>query len=182
MELTIHIEGITPLLMHSPLGMKSSGEAPNINRKNIPTPEEEAEAATYRLPSGQFYLPGEAFRACLAGGAKGQKIGKAFATNLVKGTVFMLSDTVPLYDPTTGEALTEYEIDMRRARVQKQGIVRARPKLAKWGAAPTFDYDHTAISAEHIKTLFALGGERVGVGDYRPECSGPFGRFHLTDA
>lgn len=175
---TIHIEveGVTALLMHNPSGMRPVEKA--IGRKTIPTPEDEAEAGCYRLPSGQFYLPTFAFRACLVSGAKNMRLGKTAATAVIKGSVFPATETTALWSPT-GDPLEKFEIDMRRAMVQRQGIVRCRPKLAEWAASVEFEYDDDFVAEDHIREFLSIGGRVCGVGDYRPEKSGPFGRFKL---
>lgn len=183
MELTFRIEGITPLLMNSPAGMLAPREQ-NVGRKVNPTPEEDAELSAYRLPSQQFYLPSSAFRACLLAAAKGRRIGKVAATTVIKGAVFVVTENTPIYNPDDGTPATEYEIDVRRAVIPtgKQAIPRARPKVAKWGAEVILDIDTEFVTEENIRQLFAIGGRTIGVGSYRPEKSGPFGRFRLVES
>jgi hypothetical protein len=175
--ITIHVEGISALLLHNPAGMRPSEQ--QLGRKTIPTPEDEAEAGTYRLPNGQLYLPTPAFRSCLVSAGKGRRFGKTAATTIIKGAVFPSDEVTPLITPD-GDPLHDYEIDMRRAVIQRAAVVRCRPKLPKWAADVHFDVDEEFISDTQVRELFAIGGRVVGVGDYRPEKAGPFGRFTVA--
>jgi hypothetical protein len=174
------ITGVTPLLLHSPQGMMDP-EPATATAKRKPTPTDEAEKAAYRLPSGQLYLPGSSFRGAMVDGVKGRRFSgsKVGANTLLKGTVFVpLSDEFyPLYHPETLEPLHDYEIDSRTAVVQRARILRNRPKLMQWGCRAVFEYDEEIIRPENLLEALSLGGRTVGVGDYRPSCSGPFGRF-----
>lgn len=179
--ITITVDGLTPLLMHNPAGMSSTaGPGLSAKGKDIPTPEAEAEAGTYRLPDGALALPSFAFRGALLSAAKGRKIGKNFATSLVKGSVFVTSELTPI-NHTDGTPLKEYEIDMRRAMIGKAGITRCRPKVDPWSADVEFEVDEDFISDEHVHELMVIAGRTIGVGDFRPEKSGPFGRFTVRD-
>lgn len=178
--ITINVEGTSPLLLHNPAGMGGGNTGLSAKGKNIPTPEAEAEAGAYRLPAkkgdGQLCIPSFAFRGAMLSAAKGRKMGKDFATTLVKGSVFVTAEFTPLTTPD-GDPLHEYVIDARRARVGTAGITRCRPKLEKWAAAVEFEVDQDFLAEENCRELLAIGGRTVGVGDFRPEKSGPFGRF-----
>jgi hypothetical protein len=43
------------------------------------------------------------------------------------------------------------------------------------------EYDEDNISASSIASLLSRAGMSVGVGEWRPEKSGDFGRFKLSD-
>lgn len=179
--ITITVDGITPVLLHNPAGMSTGGETSvSAKGKSIPTPEVEAEHGTYRLPDGSLCIPSFAFRGALLSAAKGRKVGKSFATTLVKGSVFVTSEMTQLLDPD-GNPIKDYEIDMRRAMVGNAGITRCRPKIDPWSADVTFEYDDDFIHEDHIYELMDIAGRTVGVGDFRPEKSGPFGRFVVRD-
>lgn len=169
----IEVESIRPVLMNNPAGMRAPSD--KLGKKNIPTAEVEAEAAVYRNAVGHLYLPSEAFRSCLVGAAKGRRLGKTAATTIVKGSVFAADEqTVLMWDD---EPVKDYEIDTRRAVVQRNGVTRSRAKVPQWRATVRFEVDTDFISDKQVRELLEIGGRTVGVGDYRPERSGPFGRF-----
>jgi hypothetical protein len=56
-------------------------------------------------------------------------------------------------------------------------VVRARPRFERWSAHLEVIYDPELIEPDLIVQVMADAGRRIGVGDYRPEKSGWFGRF-----
>jgi len=177
----VTIEGTSPLLMNNPASMGNGGGDGTPQAKRKYSAETDAEASAYRDEDGTLYLPTTAFRGCLLSAAKGRKFGKTFATTVVKGAVSAATETTPIIHPETGEILRDYVIDTRRAMVGKQGIARSRPKMKAWGAVVEFEYDPDFISTESIESLMTIGGKTIGVGAFRPEKAGPFGRFTVVD-
>lgn len=172
------VTGTHPLLMHSPKGM--GGAAAGLGQKRIPSPADEAEAATYRLPDGQLYLPAIAFRSAILNASKGRRIGRFAAKGVLSSSLFVTDEHVPLTD-AKGEPLSGFEIDVRRCVVQRQGVMRARPKIDEWCGELALEFDPDFLKVDWITEIFALAGRTVGVGDYRPERSGPFGRFTVEE-
>lgn len=170
------IVGRSPLLQCNPSGMKPQ----KAGRKKIPSPEEEAEKGTYRLDNGQLYLKAEALRNSCVEGGKGLRLGKESCKGILRSTVFETEETCLLADPDTGIPITDYEIDTRRAVVQRQGILRSRPMIQNWATEIELEYDEDFISPEAIRDYFEIAGRRVGVGDYRPQRGGHFGRYTVT--
>lgn len=60
--------------------------------------------------------------------------------------------------------------------------LRYRGEFAPWSTALTVKFNANLLSAEQVVNLFQTGGFAVGVGDWRPERDGPFGRFHVGGA
>lgn len=182
-ESTFKLTGYTPLLMHNPAQMRQGGGA---KTKRIPTPEEEAEAGLYADMKGLLYLKFIAIRNCCLKGGRNYKVGKMTVGMFLGGCILNEDLDAPCYleNAKTGAPLTknDYEIDTRRAVVQKQGILRSRPKIRDWAARATFRVDTSQIGTpQELDTLILeclnRGGQFIGIGDYRPERTGPFGRF-----
>jgi len=174
----ITVVGTSPLLQHNPAGM-ARGDDASAKKKTIPTPEAEAEAGCYRDDQGNLFLPTPAFRSALVGAAKGRRLGKTAATTIVKGATFAATERTTLIDPIGGKPLTDYDIDTRRAVVQRQAVLRSRPRLENWQAVVELEYDEEFIVESTLVELMEIAGRIIGVGDYRPEKSGPFGRFDV---
>ena len=173
--MTLKITGTKPLLQNNPAGALNRGET-TIKVKKIPTAEEEAERGAYKNDDGTLYHPAQAFRSAILGAAKGRKIGKAFATTVVKGSVFVTHDRADLYDPETGEALSDYEIDERSVVIQRNRVLRARPLHKKWACDIEVEYNDEFITGDQVQFMLSLAGESIGIGDYRPL----FGRFKVS--
>lgn len=163
------------LLMHSALSMLTN-RSKTKKVKEIPSPEEEAEASAYRLPNnGGLYIPSEAFYGSLVRSAAAYRIGRQSATALVAGTVKVRPMQIPL-------GTNEYEIDLRPAVVQRQRIIRARPLLKSWAVKFGIIFDPTfGITSEKLHQMLVEAGRRIGVLDFRPQHRGPFGTFLVDE-
>lgn len=60
--------------------------------------------------------------------------------------------------------------------------LRYRGQFDKWGAKVKVQINTAVISAEQVVALFNLAGFAVGVGEWRPERDGLFGRFRVASA
>jgi hypothetical protein len=170
----IKITGIFPLLTHNPQSMIRD---PKVKNKKLPTIEEEAESGVYRNEKGNICIPSCSFRASLLNGLKNKKIGKSSAISVFQAAVFNIDEFSVLIDPQTGKPLKKYTIDSRRAVVQRQGIIRNRPRFEKWGCYLILQIDEDVVSPEIVVENLNNAGMICGVGDFRIEKRGPFGRF-----
>lgn len=176
-----HVVGESPILMHSTKGMVRQPDKPAVTTgKKIPSAKDEAEMNAYRDDSGTLYIPCIAFRQALVSAGKNRKIGKQFATTLLKGSVMDRDRRSPLVHPATGEIIAEYEIDQRSVVISSARVMRARPRIEFWAAEVPLDYDEDQIDPDIIEQFLKQAGIRVGVLDYRVEKGGWFGRFAVT--
>lgn len=58
--------------------------------------------------------------------------------------------------------------------------LRYRGEFDPWRTELHVKYNTAVLSAEQVVNLFQTGGFACGVGDWRPERDGPFGRFHVA--
>lgn len=169
--ITVKITGLSPLLMHAyPLVPIES-----LEKK---TPEVQAEHAAYRIPegvdhAGELFIPSTALQRALVGGAAYSK-GKGRASLQKPAAACLLVEDIYLLLNQT-----KYEIDARPVVIPatKGRIVRYRPRLDKWEAAFTLNYDDSLLSAKQVRQIVDDTGRNVGLLDFRPEKKGPFGRF-----
>lgn len=179
---TFKITGESPLLLHSTKGMLSQGDGGGLKTKQIPLPKDEAELGAYRLANGNLYLLAVGFRGSIinkGGGASGRRIGKGTANSHCSAGL-MINDKYAecaLYHPETGKPLKNYEIDTRPAVVQRARVMRSRPRLNEWACDVTFDIDTDFITVQQVLELLNISGRMAGVGDYRPQCKGWFGKY-----
>lgn len=71
---------------------------------------------------------------------------------------------------------------MREDPVRLDGKVadlRYRAGFPEWSTTLRVQYHESGISLEQLLNLFQLAGYGPGIGDWRPEKDGCFGRFHL---
>lgn len=57
---------------------------------------------------------------------------------------------------------------------------RFRGEFDPWGAILSVQFNANVLSEEQVVSLFEAGGFGVGIGDWRPERDGVYGRFHVA--
>tara|TARA_Y100000310_G_scaffold200196_1_gene200215 strand:+ start:4336 stop:4974 length:639 start_codon:yes stop_codon:yes gene_type:complete len=180
--LRVVLQGRTPLIMHNPGSMRPvTGNA--TRGKVIPLPEDEAKAARY-TDNGFLVFPTVGIREAMLEGAKVYRVQRRSARNYVSASVLMFEEWASLLDPKTNEPWKEdeYEIDVRRCVVQRQGVMRARARVDKWLAVAHFMYyDYPTCNLTLVRNALAEGGRSAGLGDYRINRSGWFGSFVVQD-
>jgi hypothetical protein len=158
------------LLLHNPAGMGQS----NGGKKVIPTPEQEAKQGCYFMEDGEtLAIPGWNLFRSLVKAAGAFKDGKISMSKVVAGGVTVEPAMLSFGTKT-------YAIDTRRAVVQRNGILRSRPLLKEWVLDFELLVNEEDVSAKAFPTLRAIcedAGRRVGLGDFRVEKNGPFGKF-----
>jgi hypothetical protein len=158
------------LLLHNPAGMGAS----NGGKKVIPTSEQEAKTACYHMEDGEtLAIPGWNLSRSLVQAAKAFKDGKVSMSKIVAGGVAVEPAMLSF-------GTKKYAIDTRRAVVQRQGILRSRPLLKDWTLEFDLLVNEEDVSAKAFPILRAIvedAGRRVGLGDFRVEKNGPFGKF-----
>ncbi len=191
---SFRIEGISPLLMHSPKAMRSAASSNGASRgsasKQIDPPEIEARKALYSLPNGRLYIGSDAVRnACLTASRDFRdesRRGRASFFKRFSAAVFAAEPEYLLERPD-GTPITdaegEWEVDIRRVMVQRNGVLRARPSISPWAATIRFEVDTDIIPTSAMRVLVEIlnaAGRYPGLYDYRPEQGGSFGRFGVA--
>ena len=171
------------ILVNNPAGMRATGELEDGKKKVRSTvqhsPDEDAATSAYwTADRSSLAFPAMNFWAGMKAAAKGYKspIAKKLALPpLIAGDVEITPDMIPF-------GTTEYQIDMRRAVVQRNGIIRSRAWLPIWKLTFTVSWETQFLGDkdgwlwENLEVL----GTRVGIGDFRPQRGGPFGRFKVV--
>lgn len=172
--IVLRLVGISPLLMNNPaaMGLPSTKD-----------PKEDAVARAYRLPDRRLAFPAGACRASICNGGAGHKMGRtAMNTVLFQKT---LVDEVLRPLEREGESITDYTVDARRCVVQRAGILRGRPMIetpwsiavtVMWDIDASYESEHAAFAKSIIESA-TRAGRSIGIGDYRPQHRGSFGRF-----
>jgi hypothetical protein len=85
----------------------------------------------------------------------------------------------PFKGTATPEALWESGqfSDRRNVKIQRNSIMRVRPRFNKWASRFALDIDDEICDPADVKHWLETAGARIGVGDYRPM----FGRFEVVE-
>lgn len=172
--------GKTPLLMHNPSGSMFARSAA-VGRKTIPTPEEEADASTYRLPNQDLCVPAVAIRNAILAGCTGLRLNRRSATPIISGALLPSDLMFPLVT-SDSDPIREYVVDTQRAVVQRQGIMRSRARIDPvWVVVFSFNLNSSLATSETIVSIVSdallVAGQSIGILDYRPQKKGWYGTF-----
>ena len=173
-QIEVTIKGTTPLLVHRfPM---AGADEPSKKRTGVPDWQAEAEIALYKDENGTLYEPASHIEASLQNAAKSFKIaGKRGATygKLVGATLEVYPDAIP-------HKITEYVIDSRPVVIQRARIIRYRPRFDEWELDFTLRLLDEQLKIDVVKEILDQAGLYVGIGDYRPQRGGKFGKFMVT--
>jgi hypothetical protein len=152
-------------------------------RQERGTTRERAEQAAYRQADETLYAPSTwFFRSMIEVGAyRKQRGSRKSLKYIVPAAVVVTTDIIPLLG-MDGSPLKEFEVDARPVVIPstKGRIMCYRPRIEVWQAEIPIEVDTTILGVEDIHQLLEDAGRRQGVGDFRPEKKGPFGRFQIT--
>jgi len=119
-----------------------------------------------------FGFPSVGFKSCAVSACRfvdGAKMTEA------RGAFHIEGELIPI-ECETGPIMRE---DMTRIGMGVADI-RFRPEFRKWSVTFEVVYNASAVSPEQIINYFNIGGFGVGVGEWRPEKDGQWGRFHVA--
>lgn len=184
MNYQVKIKGVTPYMQNRMDDQKL--EQWEKNRKHIIERPEvahedvvRAEYHCYRNQGGKCYIPADHLRMSFVngGGYLKSKVGtKTKSMKSIIAAMFIVSPEEIL--------LPDYDVIDKRSAVNrniKARIITVRPKWSTWNAEFTLEIGEKTITKETIVELITTTGNYVGIGSYRPECNGSFGRFELTE-
>ena len=179
------ITGVSPLILHNgqlanPLNYYAK-EMKKISGKKNKTDADMEELARYEwhgslyLSDGKVCIPGEMIEAHLIEAAKKQRKGQQTKAGLFCDGMFQLD-----YDgPSDLDALWQDESFRLTAgvKIQRNRVMRTRPIFPKWTLAVEVLYNPSQLNLDEIGEFFRIGGELIGLGDWRPR----FGRYVIEE-
>jgi len=175
------LKSLSPLLMHNPAAMALSTR----EQKNH---EKCAKVAAYWDVDGDLCFPTVAFRKALFQATRGKKIGRvSLHTFLLPVVLTGEAEWMKLLD-SRGKPLRTYEVYVVTVVVIKARVPRARPRIESWQGILNLLIDHDCLpdvddDAARLADITANlndAGQKIGVGDWRIEKGGQFGRFTAT--
>jgi hypothetical protein len=171
----VQISGISPLLINR-FHEDAQAEATSgvhSRARDPQTPEEDAQSRLYVLPDGTHYFPAENLRQSMITAAGRHKIGRRSASTDAAAALSVEPDAMTL--------IGDWHVDSRAVVIPatKGRLLRHRPMFDKW----TVHFNILVVSSMFDVTLARRvlddAGLFVGIGDFRPQKKGPFGRFQV---
>lgn len=188
--ITLKFIGNASLLMHSersvdPLdaGTKALKKLTAVKKKTDEMHEQiaraEWELGMYFDPEMGPKMPTANIIAAIAKGGVHNRLGKDLKRAILPAVEFVRLDYKGQRD-LVGMWKSQNFRDRRSVGVGPKRVMRTRPKFAPpWSFTCELMFDTTVIDAEALIDSARLAGRLVGIGDYRPDCGGPFGRFDV---
>lgn len=181
----VGIKGITPILMNrftEDGEVKVSSGTSTVHIGKTGTPREQAEPKAYKDKDGELYIPGPNIFSCLIGAGKFHKVGKSKVTTLKTSLVPAGISVREIICPVKNTNGSDWEVDTRSVVNPSTGGRRIchRPRLDDWELEFTLEIDTEMFSPEFVRILVNDAGRKIGLGDYRPERKGPFGKFSIV--
>ena len=198
LQYLIEIVGRSPIIMHSSAGLLTgtpiSREIAEIAAKKGKnrTVTDDARLAELETRRSIWWsdrkeapvIPAGAIRSCIETAARTLKQGP-----LVRRGMVVNDDATFVYDADRyGRTLEELGRNCQFQNpvvVSRARIIRTRALFEDWSAKFELAVDKSLIDAIHLADWLEIAGARIGLGDWRPDKSGFYGRFGLvsiTDA
>ena len=192
MRYEITINGTSPLIMHNGAAGLDTRSPANIEKSQIAkkrgsirteTDDErlrqlECLTSLWLNGEGAPTVPEAAVRAVIENAARKLKQGPQVREGLIVEKV-----TAFEYDRTLGETAEQLSETVQFTTgvvVQRSRILRTRAKFDAWSVTFNVEVDDELVDADQLATWLDIGGRRVGLGDWRPEKSGHYGRFETV--
>jgi hypothetical protein len=174
-KIKVTIEGVTPLLFNRFRDVQIEGKS---KKRTGAMAEAEIEDKLYQDEEGKTLLPSVYLKNCITEASKQFKIvgkGKSTYSKLVASTIDIQPFMIDL-------KATKYEIfrisavnPMTRGRMMTE-----RPRYNKWSASFEIVVNDPAVPVSVINEILEHAGKYVGIGDWRPQTKGMFGKFMIT--
>jgi hypothetical protein len=172
--ITVTVEGLSPLICHAwsdkarKMMLDKQTKRASTGRE-AKDPEADYQASLYPIDEDTYGFPASAFKNAMvrAGTYADEKM------TFLRGAFYVTGDLVRI------DGKPRPREDMVRVARGKADI-RYRGEFPEWRASITIQFNARAISAEQVVNLLSIAGFSVGVGDWRPERDGSYGRFKVV--
>ena len=178
--LTTKIRGVSPFIQHkwsekAVQMMKDKHAGVRVKNREIRDPEQEFRDAAYVCEDVRFGFTAGGIKACLIGAAH-KDIG--LEKTLLRKSLFIIPD-----DPINNLIALETDDPLMREDTVRVGAgstdLRYRPEFRNWSMILNFEFDAQALTQPTILNLVQRAGFGVGLGEWRPEKGGEYGRFEV---
>lgn len=184
MKINISIEGTTALICNkfhdAAAESASSGTRTSSAAADKGTPLERAELKLYRGLDGLPMIPQPNLLRCLVDGGRFHKAGRAQVTTAKSSILYACLDIEGAEIKI--QHREPWRVDTRAVRIPSTGgrILTHRPMFDDWKLSFVAELDDRIVGVKVLRDIIDDAGRRVGLGDFRPACKGPYGKFVVT--
>jgi len=191
---TITLRGIRPLIMHngaagidrrSPANLEKADIARKRGSNRTEADDErlrelECQTSIWYDYNGVPTIPAAAIRATIETAARklkqGPQVREGMAITEIKAFDYDRSTL-----GTTVEELGKNAQFTVPVVVQRNRLERTRAKFDEWSVALLLEADDELVDQQQLESWLDIAGRRIGLGDWRPEKSGDYGRFVVDE-
>lgn len=185
MEIFITIQGKTPLLCNKFTDAAQLAASGTTSRSAISSnnqkPREIAESKLYLDNDGNPCIPQPNMFRCIIDAGKYFKAGKSKVTTIK-------SSIIPSCVDLAGVSYViihsqPWDVDTRPVRIPATGgrILAHRPCFHDWELSFEAELDTDIMNESLFRDILDKAGKAIGLGDFRPDCKGPFGKFVVIE-
>ena len=178
------IQGTTPLLCNrftdaAQMAATSGNRIAAVGDKG--TPQEQAEVRLYIGKDGKPTIPQQNLFRCRIDAGTIFKAGKSKITTQKTSMIPACVEIEGLELPIIHKE--PWAVDTRPVRIPATGgrILCHRPCFNDWQLSFTLGVDTELLSVKLMREIVDAAGKRIGLGDFRPACKGPFGKFVVVE-
>lgn len=178
-RVTMRIRGISPLIQHNWSQkalqmMRDKHAGKKTKNREVRDPEAEGREAMYLTENGKPGISAMAIKSSVITAAH-KDIG--VEKTLVKKAAFLICNDAGL---VLEMDCSEPEIKEDPVRVGMGSTdLRYRPYYQRWSVDLTWELDAELLQVDDLLNLVDRAGFGVGVGEWRPEKGGEYGRFEV---
>ena len=176
----VTIRGLPPgLLMNSKRLMEADRDKPGKKGVRRP-PEEEAELHAHWTTAGKKKMLAvpwtNLYKSICTAAGQFKWVGQKKMSEPVAATITCETDMISL-------GTSEYEVYQEWVRIPPrtgQMVKVARPRIREWEASFVMLADDEQYDAKVLEAIIRHAGKMVGIGPWRPQLKGPYGRFTVV--
>ena len=174
-KIKVTIEGTTPILFNRFRDTAIEGKS---KKRTGAIVDADIEDKLYKDEDGKVQLPSVYIKNALTEAGKQFKIqgkNKATYSKIVGSSV----DVLPFYIDFNADKYDVFRISAVNPMTKGRMMV-SRPKFDKWSASFEIILNDDQVDISVMNEILEHAGKYVGVGDWRPEKKGMFGKFMVT--
>ncbi|CAM2066745.1 hypothetical protein SCOR_15300 [Sulfidibacter corallicola] len=173
------ITGITPLLINRCSEETYGGGHASGSRR---APADEAEARLYTDEAGFPVIPQPNLLRCILDAERLIQPVRDLRTAAIKEDSLVANGLdIEGYEMRI-QSDCGWAVDERTIRIPSTGkrVLRYWPIFRDWALSFEMTLDTDFLTVASLRKLVDIAGRRIGLGDFRPDRRGPFGKFRVT--
>lgn len=171
----VTVRGLTSLIVHNwsekaKKQMRDKQQKAATMKKEAKDPVADFEGAKYRDAKGRDCVRALFFKNAIVSACR---YADDLKMTILRGALFVEGDYLPI----------KFDHCVMREDMVRVGMgtadMRYRPEYQGWSVDLRVSYNEAVLSADQVLNLIRLAGYSVGICEWRPECSGDYGRFDI---